>query len=79
MVEQGAGAGGDGGEGLGSPEGRLRWLFQQIDDPGSLWAEHRTLYEAIAAGDADAAAACSLQHIRHYRDVAVGPLFDGGA
>ncbi|WP_086823555.1 GntR family transcriptional regulator [Streptomyces sp. NRRL B-24572] len=64
---------------LGSLEGRLRWLFQQIDDPGSLWAEHRTLYEAIAAGDADAAADISLRHIRHYRDVAVALLFDGDA
>ncbi|MGW4163143.1 GntR family transcriptional regulator [Streptomyces sp. NPDC004788] len=60
---------------LESLEGRLRWLFQQIDDPGPLWAEHRALYEAIAAADADAAADCSLRHIRHYRDVALGLLF----
>lgn len=32
---------------LESLEGRLRWLFQQIDDPGPLWDEHRELYEAI--------------------------------
>ncbi|MDT9689025.1 GntR family transcriptional regulator [Streptomyces sp. P9(2023)] len=60
---------------LESLEGRLRWLFQQIDDPGSLWDEHRVLYEAIAAADADAAAECSLHHIRHYRDVALRLLF----
>lgn len=63
---------------LESLEGRLRWLFQQIDDPGPLWDEHRVLYEAIAAADADAAAACSLHHIRHYRDVAIRLLFEQG-
>ncbi|MGW3625252.1 GntR family transcriptional regulator [Streptomyces sp. NPDC000880] len=57
-------------------EGRLRWLFQQIDDPGLLWGEHRELYEAIAAADADAAAHCSLWHVRHYREVALQLLFD---
>ncbi|MFD7325903.1 GntR family transcriptional regulator [Streptomyces sp. NPDC059875] len=61
---------------LESLEGRLRWLFQQIDDPGPLWDEHRVLYEAIAAADADAAAECSLHHIRHYRDVALRLLFE---
>ncbi|WP_329124282.1 GntR family transcriptional regulator [Streptomyces sp. NBC_01353] len=63
---------------LESLEGRLRWLFQQIDDPGSLWDEHRVLYEAIAAADADAAAECSLHHVRHYRDVAIRLLFEQG-
>lgn len=60
---------------LESLEGRLRWLFQQIDDPGPLWDEHKELYEAIAAADAEAAADCSLRHIRHYRDVALRLLF----
>ncbi|MGW2561883.1 GntR family transcriptional regulator [Streptomyces sp. NPDC001514] len=60
---------------LESLEGRLRWLFQQIDDPGPLWDEHRELYEAIAAADADAAADCSLRHVQHYRNVALRLLF----
>ncbi|MFG2333128.1 GntR family transcriptional regulator [Streptomyces sp. NPDC048604] len=60
---------------LESLEGRLRWLFQQIDDPGPLWDEHEELYRAIATADADRAAACSLRHIRHYRDVALRLLF----
>jgi DNA-binding GntR family transcriptional regulator len=65
-------------------EGRLRWLFQQIDEPGPLWEEHRQLCEAIASRDIEAAAACSLRHVRHYRAVALAHLFrsddgDGGA
>ncbi|MBZ4016573.1 GntR family transcriptional regulator [Streptomyces purpurogeneiscleroticus] len=56
-------------------EGRLRWLFQQIDEPGTLWEEHRRLHEAIAAHDAEAAAAAALSHVRHYRDVAMRMLF----
>ncbi|MFI8997768.1 GntR family transcriptional regulator [Streptomyces sp. NPDC053542] len=59
-------------------EGRLRWLFQQIDEPGTLWEEHRQLHEAIAAHDAEAAAAASLSHVRHYRDVALRMLFGEG-
>ncbi|WP_169746155.1 FCD domain-containing protein [Streptomyces violens] len=58
-------------------EGRLRWLLQQIDEPGTLWEEHRQLHEAIAAHDADAAAAAALSHVRHYRDVAMRMLFGG--
>lgn len=56
-------------------EGRLRWLFQQIDEPGVLWEEHRGLCETIAAGDADAAAVSALRHIQHYRQVALQRLF----
>ncbi|MEU6660082.1 GntR family transcriptional regulator [Streptomyces sp. NPDC046821] len=58
-------------------EGRLHWLFHQIDDPSSVWDEHRCLYETIAAADAEAAAACALRHVRHYRKVALTLLFDG--
>ncbi|MEU7014051.1 GntR family transcriptional regulator [Streptomyces sp. NPDC046385] len=60
---------------LESLEGRLRWLFQQVDEPGALWEEHRLLFEAIAAADADAAAAYALHHVRHYREVAARLLF----
>ncbi|WP_319945148.1 GntR family transcriptional regulator [Nocardia macrotermitis] len=56
-------------------EGRLRWLFQQIDNPGHLWCEHRALYEAIAAGDADVAADHALRHVRENRGVALKILF----
>ncbi|MFB6671527.1 GntR family transcriptional regulator [Streptomyces sp. NPDC057684] len=57
-------------------EGRLRWLFHQIDDPTSVWEEHRRLCETIAAADPEAAAACALRHVRHYREVALRLLFD---
>ncbi|RVU22246.1 GntR family transcriptional regulator [Streptomyces antnestii] len=57
-------------------EGRLHWLFHQIDDAGSVYEEHRRLYETIAAADAEAAAACALTHVRHYREVALRLLFD---
>lgn len=60
---------------LASLEGRLRRLFQQIDDPGPLWDEHRELYEAIAGGAVDAAGELSLRHVRHYREVALQLLF----
>ncbi|MDF5754991.1 GntR family transcriptional regulator [Spongiactinospora sp. TRM90649] len=55
-------------------EGRLRWLFQQVADPCRQWEEHRELYEAIASGDPDEAAACSLRHIRRSRQVALDLL-----
>ncbi|MBY8860251.1 GntR family transcriptional regulator [Nocardia sp. CA2R105] len=56
-------------------EGRLRWLFQQIDDPGQLWCEHRALYEAIASGDAQIAADHALRHVRENRAIALNLLF----
>ncbi|WP_067672514.1 GntR family transcriptional regulator [Nocardia miyunensis] len=56
-------------------EGRLRWLFQQIEDPGQLWCEHRALYEAIASGDADIAADHALRHVRENRAIALHVLF----
>jgi DNA-binding GntR family transcriptional regulator len=61
---------------LESLEGRLRWLFQQIDDPGPLWEEHRLLSAAITAADSEAAAVCALRHVRHYRNVALQLLFE---
>ncbi|MFI5660391.1 GntR family transcriptional regulator [Streptomyces sp. NPDC051684] len=56
-------------------EGRMRWLFQQVDDPHAVWEEHQSLYEAIAAHDADLAATRALSHVRHYREVAMRVLF----
>ncbi|MFJ3906808.1 GntR family transcriptional regulator [Streptomyces sp. NPDC090025] len=61
---------------LESLEGRLRWLFQQVDEPGPLWEEHRLLYEAIGAADADAAERLALHHVRFYREVALRLLFE---
>jgi DNA-binding GntR family transcriptional regulator len=57
-------------------EGRMRWLFQQVDDPEAVWEEHSALYEAIAARDVDRAAEQALHHVRHYREVAVRVLFE---
>ncbi|MFE1955510.1 MULTISPECIES: GntR family transcriptional regulator [Streptomyces] len=57
-------------------EGRMRWLFQQVDDPEAVWEEHRELYEAIAARDVERAAECALRHVRHYREEAIRLLFD---
>ncbi|MFJ8884977.1 FCD domain-containing protein [Streptomyces sp. NPDC102402] len=46
------------------------------DAPSSVREEHRRLYETIAAADAEAAAACALRHVRHYREEALRLLFD---
>lgn len=56
-------------------EGRLRWLFQQIDNPGHTWEEHHALYEAIASRNADAAADHSLRHVRYNREIALKLLY----
>ena len=50
-------------------EGRLHWLLRQNDDPLPLYEEHVSLYEAIAGGDVEHAAAVSLQHVRTSRDI----------
>lgn len=55
---------------------RMHWLFRQYDDPERLWVEHRRLYEAIASGDADAASACAVDHVRVNRQIALWLLFD---
>lgn len=57
-------------------QGRLHWLFRQTQDLDALWSEHRRLFEAIASGDPDRAAAQALQHVRTNREVAIGLLFD---
>ncbi len=56
-------------------EGRLHWLLRQNDDPLSLHREHAALYEAIAFGDADAAARASLEHVRTSRELCLGLLY----
>lgn len=59
-------------------EGRLRWIFQQIDDPAVVWEEHRELCDAIISGDVDSAVACSLRHVRRNRATALRVLYDEG-
>ena len=61
-------------------QGRLHWLFRQIADLDALWEEHKELFDAIASGDPDRAAAQALHHVRANREVALEMLFedDGG-
>jgi len=56
-------------------EDRLRWLFRQNEDWDRLLHEHRRLYEAIASGDPELARACSVEHVRVNRALALGLLF----
>lgn len=57
-------------------QGRLHWLFRQIDNPESLWEEHQRLYGAIASGDPERATTQALSHVRINRDIAMRLLFD---
>jgi DNA-binding GntR family transcriptional regulator len=56
-------------------EDRLRWLFRQNEDWDRLLQEHRRLYDAIASGDPDLARACSAEHVRVNRALALRLLF----
>jgi DNA-binding GntR family transcriptional regulator len=56
-------------------EDRLRWLFRQNEDWDRLLQEHRRLYEAIASGDPELARACSAEHVRVNRALALRLLF----
>ncbi|RAM38100.1 GntR family transcriptional regulator [Arthrobacter globiformis] len=49
-------------------QGRMHWLFRHVSDLPELIQEHRDLYEAIASGDPDRAAAQSASHIGKYRE-----------
>lgn len=57
-------------------QGRLHWLFRQHSDPAALVDEHTALFEAIASGDPDRAAAQALSHVQLNRDTALRLLFD---
>ncbi|MGH3516075.1 MAG: GntR family transcriptional regulator [Haloechinothrix sp.] len=57
-------------------QGRLHWLFRQIGNAEGLWQEHNRLYQAIASGDPDAAAAQALDHVRVNRRTALRLLFE---
>lgn len=56
-------------------QGRLHWLFRQSPDDAELAHDHRALFEAIRARDAERAGRLALEHIRHNREVAVRLLF----
>ncbi|MYW66418.1 FCD domain-containing protein [Streptomyces sp. SID8379] len=48
--------------------GRLRWLTRRNEEWPQQLAEHRELYDAVAAGDAERARAVALDHVRtNYR------------
>jgi DNA-binding GntR family transcriptional regulator len=47
--------------------GRLRWLFRQTSDYQRVQAEHEQIYAALAARDAELAAAVALAHVRASR------------
>lgn len=61
-------------------EARLRWLFRLTHrEPEQQCAEHHELYDAIAAGDADAAAAHVLRHVAAGRGPSVALAADWAA
>lgn len=56
-------------------QGRLHWLFRQNQNAEKLLREHRALYDAIASGDPERAAAQALAHVLENRGVARELLF----
>ncbi|MEU9998210.1 GntR family transcriptional regulator [Streptomyces sp. NPDC050848] len=54
---------------------QLRLLFGLREEPAHMRAQHAEMYRHIAAGDAEAAAACALLHVRDSRAVALRSLF----
>ncbi len=57
---------------------RMRWLFAQTDDPGHTVEEHEELFSAIVSRDADAAAACAVEHVQSNRKTVLDMLFTEG-
>ncbi|MFJ7199849.1 MULTISPECIES: GntR family transcriptional regulator [unclassified Streptomyces] len=51
--------------------GQLRLLFGLNTEPAPMRVQHGEMYERIAAGDADAAAAITLLHVRRSRELAL--------
>ncbi|WP_308368174.1 GntR family transcriptional regulator [Streptomyces sp. ISL-36] len=54
---------------------QLRLLFGLREEPAHMRAQHAEMYRYIAAGDAEAAAASTLLHVRDSRMVALRSLF----
>jgi DNA-binding GntR family transcriptional regulator len=48
---------------LGPLRGRMQWLLRENREPLRIWQEHLAIFDAIAAGDAERAAAAAQQHI----------------
>lgn len=57
----------------------LRLLFGLHAEPAHMRAQHAEMYRHIAVGDADAAAASTLLHVRDSRAVALRTLFGDSA
>ncbi|MEU7019250.1 GntR family transcriptional regulator [Streptomyces sp. NPDC046203] len=57
---------------------QLRLLFGLRAEPGRMRSQHAEMYRHIAAGDPEAAAACTLLHVRDSRTVALRGLFGEG-
>jgi DNA-binding GntR family transcriptional regulator len=56
-------------------QGRLHWLFRQHGDATALHHEHQRLFDAVASGNADQAAAEALKHVQVNRARACQYLF----
>jgi DNA-binding GntR family transcriptional regulator len=56
--------------------GRLRWLFRQTRDYPRVQSEHEQLYAALAARDAELAAAVALAHVRASRHMVLDVLLE---
>lgn len=54
---------------------QLRLVFGLREEPAHMRAQHSEMYRHIAAGDAEAAAASTLLHVRDSRAVALRSLF----
>ncbi|MFB8027007.1 GntR family transcriptional regulator [Streptomyces sp. NPDC056465] len=57
---------------------QLQLLFGMREEPAHMRAQHAEMYRHISAGDAEAAAACTLLHVRDSRAVALRSLFGDG-
>ncbi|BAU87666.1 hypothetical protein SLA_6800 [Streptomyces laurentii] len=57
---------------------QLRLLFGLRAEPAHMRSQHAEMYRHIAAGDPEAAAACTLLHVRDSRTVALRSLFGDG-
>ncbi|MFB7512220.1 GntR family transcriptional regulator [Streptomyces sp. NPDC056144] len=60
---------------MGQLSWQLRLLFGLREEPAHMRAQHAEMFRHIAAGDADAAAASTLLHVRDSRAVALRSLF----
>ncbi|MFG2591861.1 GntR family transcriptional regulator [Streptomyces sp. NPDC048438] len=54
---------------------QLRLLFGMREEPAHMRAQHAEMFRHISAGDVEAAAACTLLHVRDSRAVALRSLF----